>query len=387
MLNLYRKTEKTFENKQGSIYLTECPFNKPCLLCVSAQDAVKSVFGITKIGMRMARLRTRNNPAAMYDVKNFPVDFLAIRNEINLNTDSDEFVDRYVSEILLGNREDVKRKLRNINIIAYCDGVVRVKKILNSIEKKLIENGFNNVEELMSQICVITLSTEIDLNDIKATVIDFHDINDTEAIINDNNIDDKDVERTKNEGELLTVKPGKATYLFNGKAYHQLSQYFSDCKALPASVSKIVSNILKSSIEGKEMNIDLACNGVNELISLKDVLSQDELMSKVDSEIVYDGSSKLSLRECEMMDSMDDLLTSQFEMERKINRLTEEKEKLISRKEKMLETARESCSEPTYLRLLAASGWQLSLNDLNIIENNPTDKELLENRNEEIKVR
>ena len=191
MLNLYKKIEKSSENNQGSIYLSSCPFDRPCFLAVSAQDIEKSVFGITKAAMKMARLRTRNDKAAMYDVKGFPVDFLAIRNEINVNMDADQFVEKYLSDILKRNREEVKRCLRNINLFAYCNGTIRVKKILKSIEKALINNGFDNVDELMKQICVITFLTDVDLTGIKATVVNIHDINDPEVGKNPANISEE----------------------------------------------------------------------------------------------------------------------------------------------------------------------------------------------------
>ncbi|MBR4178549.1 MAG: hypothetical protein IKR57_04300 [Bacilli bacterium] len=388
MLNLYRKVEKSIENKQGSIYLTECPFERPCLLCVSAQDIEKSVFGITKLGMKMARLRTRKDNGAMFDVKGFPVNFLAIRREIDFDQDTDRFVERYVSKILTGSREEVKRNLRNINIIAYCDGLVRVKKILKSIEKKLIENGFDNIEELMSQICIVTLSTLRNISDIKATVIDFHDINDTEADINKNNISEEEVERAKKEEEVLTIKPNnKVTYTFNGSGDHNLHQFFKDCKSLSAVISKIISNILRSSIEGSELTVEKACEGVSRLIDLKDKLSRRELMDIVDSELVYEGASKLSARECEMMDTMDELFISQYKMEMELRNLKDEKKQLLSRKDSMLETAKQSCSEATYYRILQSSGWQLGNDKIKIIEENPSDKEIIEQMKESIKVK
>lgn len=378
MLNLYRKTEKTAENKQGSIYLNECPFDRPCLLCVSAQDIDKSVFGITKMGMRIARLRTRNNPAAMFDVKGFPVDFLAIKREIDTEQDADKFVDRYVSKILNGNREEVKRNLRNINIIAYCNGVSRVKKILKSIENKLIANGFENTDELMGQICVVTLSTERNLSDVKATVIDFHDINDPEVINNENNITSEEVEKAKKEKEILTLKQKHATYAFSGSASHSLPQFFKDGKALTAALSKVVSNILRSSIEGKELSVEVACKGVKELLSLKDKMNREELMDRVDSEIVYEGASKLSPRECEMMDTMDALFVSQAKMERDLGNLTKEKERLEERQNQMLDVAKTSCTRGTYLRILDASGYQLGMEDLETMKSTMSDKEMLE---------
>ena len=367
MLNLYKKVEKTNENMQGSILLDECPFDKPCLLAVSAQDMPKSVFGITKIAMRMARLRTRNNLGERYDLSNFPVSFLAIRNEINITQKIKEFVDNYVSKILIGSREEVKRNLRNINILAYCDGVHRVKRILEEIENKLIENGFDNVNELMSQISLITLSTEVDLSDVKATVIDFHDINDTEAVINPNNITDEMIDSLNGEKETIIVESKtKASYLFDGSGSHDLKQYFTDCVALSPSISKVISNVLKSSIEGKELDTSVACEGVEVL--LEQNVSREKLMEKVDSEIEYKGATKLTERECKLLDELDKTYDKYLNMERDINRLEYEKNRAVSRNEKMLDVSRSLCDNITYLKILQASGYQLSYDQLKLIE-------------------
>lgn len=66
MYQLYERVRKSREYMYGSkpIDDTENPFLEgPCLLCISAQYdnsfASKSNFGITKEGMKMARLRVR----------------------------------------------------------------------------------------------------------------------------------------------------------------------------------------------------------------------------------------------------------------------------------------------------------------------------------------
>ena len=124
--------------------------------------------------------------------------------------------------------------------------------------------------------------------------------------------------------------------------------------------------------------MDLILNGVKELVDLKDKLSKEELMEKVDSSIVYEGSSKLSEKECEILDTMDELFVEQFKMKRQIVTLTEERNRQTSRKDKMLEVAKQVCTNETYLRLLQASGYQLPKESLDIIENSMSDKEQIE---------
>ena len=101
-------------------------------------------------------------------------------------------------------------------------------------------------------------------------------------------------------------------------------------------------------------------------------------MDKVDSEIVYEGASKLSPRECEMMDTMDALFVSQAKMERDLGNLTKEKERLEERQNQMLDVAKTSCTKGTYLRILDASGYQLGMEDLETMKSTMSDKEMLE---------
>lgn len=84
MLNLYRKTLKSKENRYGATKIEEGenPFKEgPVFLCISAQDIPKSVFGITKHGMTMAGMHTKGMNQEGFDIENFPITFLAIRDE------------------------------------------------------------------------------------------------------------------------------------------------------------------------------------------------------------------------------------------------------------------------------------------------------------------
>lgn len=87
MLELYKRVPKSEEYLYGSrkIQDEENPFLKgPCMLCISAQPKIaKSIFGLTKYGMAMARLRTRGNAGAKIDLENFPVSFLSIKGKIS----------------------------------------------------------------------------------------------------------------------------------------------------------------------------------------------------------------------------------------------------------------------------------------------------------------
>lgn len=84
VLQLYKRVPKTVACPRGSTKVEKNEFiaEGPVLLCVSAQDDPKSVFGITKFGMNVAGLRIREENHEGYDLEDFPATFCSIRKEI-----------------------------------------------------------------------------------------------------------------------------------------------------------------------------------------------------------------------------------------------------------------------------------------------------------------
>lgn len=82
MYELYQKVQKSQDNLYGTrkIEKNENPFlDGACMLCWAAQDYLdKDVFGTVKIGMKMARIATKDK---LYKLDDFPVNFLAIKSD------------------------------------------------------------------------------------------------------------------------------------------------------------------------------------------------------------------------------------------------------------------------------------------------------------------
>lgn len=111
MYKLHEKVPKTREYMYGSKLINnmENPFLEgPCLLCISAQYdnslASKSNFGVTKEGMRIARLRVRGQKNAGFTLKDFPVKFLSIeldKKDEDKKITPEERVTAFVNQYLL----------------------------------------------------------------------------------------------------------------------------------------------------------------------------------------------------------------------------------------------------------------------------------------------
>jgi len=194
MYKLIKKVPKSLENKRGSdeIKEGENPFESPCLLCLSAQDMDRHVFGITKNFMAIAGMRIRGNSGAKFDLEDFPVTFLSIQKQRDKETEeecADTFVDTYFMPLITDSKskEDAMKKFRNINIMSYCDGTERVIGIVQNLRSKMQERGYSeqDLNDILSQISWVTLSTDRDFRGLGTTCVDFHDFNDTEVEFQD----------------------------------------------------------------------------------------------------------------------------------------------------------------------------------------------------------
>ncbi len=269
MYKLYEKVPKTREYLYGSrlVENTKNPFLEgPCLLCISAQHDNpidnKSNFGVTKEGMKMARLRVRGQKNAGFNLKDFPVSFLSIKldkkDEEKKMTEEERievFVNQYLLPLISNNGQKMDynqamKNMRNVNMMGYCDGTLLIQTIEKNLINKMQEIGYTDEEcdKIQSQMCIFPISTNRLNGTQKSTCISFKDINDTE--VNDNVTQEERqtvLESQIGEG-FFEYSSNELAYLFNGDGKHSLKRYTKEGIAMPVCLSSAISKALENSI-------------------------------------------------------------------------------------------------------------------------------------------
>lgn len=267
MYKLYEKVPKSKENLYGQreIKESENPFLEgPCLLCISAGGISmnRNVFGTTKEGIKMARMRVRGQKNAGFDLKDFPVKFLSLKYDTigeEKNTTEkekiDAFVNQYLQSLIANNGQKIDciqamKNMRNINIMSYCDGTKLVQNIEENLTEKMQKLGYTDEEirNIQSQMCMFPIATYRLAGMQKSTCISFKDIHDTE--VNDNVTKEENdlVEQSIIGEDIFKYSENEMAYLFSGDGTHSLSKYTSDGIAMPVCLSSAISKALENSI-------------------------------------------------------------------------------------------------------------------------------------------
>jgi hypothetical protein len=267
MYKLYEAIPKSKDNIYGQreIKRTENPFlDSPCLLCISAGGIAvdKNVFGTTKQGMKMARMRVRGNRNAGFYLENFPVKFLSIKLESE-NQDKkiteDERIDAFVTQYLLplisdnGAKIDcvqAMKNMRNVNIMSYCDGTLRAQAIEEKLINKMKEFGYSDeeCEKIQSQMCMFPISTNRLKGMQKSTCISFKDINDMEVSDNVTLDERKEVLESAIGEDFFEYSNNEIAYFFAGDGSHNIKKYTNSGTAMSACLSSALSKALENSI-------------------------------------------------------------------------------------------------------------------------------------------
>lgn len=390
MIRLYEKTTKTIDNLYGIKEIQDNPFlNNPCLLCLSSQDNYsKSVFGLIRAGMQAARLRTTVERASKYNSKNFPVKFLGVsfKRENLEEKSSIHIANKYLIPLVVENNHKIdlalaQKRMRNVNIISYCDGVntfLEAEKILI----KAMQNAQYSTEEInliLSQISLTALATLQSLKDTKATSISVIDVNDREI---ENDLTPK--LRTNLQSSMMTYGFGNCSttssiFYYEGSGTHSIKELLKNENFAKVVISLAVTTALKNSIENQEKLNLLKKEEIHSKIinSLFSVTKQDapQLMTGIDNFDLYDGYPKLSDAECDLQDQIDALCQKLIEEIKENALLKSNNEGWEQQFGKIDAAIKKYTSDIGYYQIMAmAVGYQV---DENILKQ-PTDRELVE---------
>lgn len=341
MYKLYERVQKSETYPLGSkrIDNEKNPFKEgPCFLCIAAVPLDSSIFGLSSVGIKFARLRTYKEPRAKFGLNKFPIKFLSLRPEHNDNdkmSDLDyikQFVDTYLFPLVSSptnnkiNIKDAMRNIRNVNMLSYCDGTETVQIMEKHLLAKMKDIGYTSDEcsKIQSQMCMIAIATNKLNGSQKSTCISFGDINDTEV---NENIGTTDIEKTKSSpiGESLIKKsPNEFSFLIDGTGSHSITKYETEGTSLPACISSVVSKALQNSIDNFSNKTDfipisatLITEDIPQIIQqAENGLTSLELMQQLDSTLSY--TSKLSDTQIQLLDKLEE----QFEGIKHLNRIS-----------------------------------------------------------------
>lgn len=267
MYKLYEAVPKSQANLYGqrAIEESENPFfDGPCLLCISAGGIHfdKNVFGTTKQGMEMARMRVRGHRNAGFCLKDFPIKFLSMKLDSksqDRKMTEDERIDTFATQYLLplissnGTKIDctqAMKNMRNVNIMSYCDGTLVVQSIEKNLLNKMHELGYTDEEckKIQSQMCMFPIATDRLTGTQKSTCISFKDINDSEVSDNITLEECKKVSESAIGESVFLYSKNEIAYLFKGDGEHSLKKYKHSGKAMSACLSSALSKALENSI-------------------------------------------------------------------------------------------------------------------------------------------
>lgn len=267
MYKLYETIPKSKDNLVGQreIEKAENPFlDAPCLLCISAGGIGidKNVFGTTKRGMEMARMRIRGQRNAGFVLNGFPVKFLSMKLDTksqNEKITEEERIDAFVTQYFLplissdGTKIDCNkamRSMRNVNMMCYCDGTLVVQAIESKLLNKMQELGYTDeeCEKIQSQMCVFPIATNRLTGNQKSTCISFKDINDEEVADNVTSEERNKVDESAIGEGVFEHSNNETEYLFSGDGEHDLKKYTHSGMAMSACLSSALSKALENSI-------------------------------------------------------------------------------------------------------------------------------------------
>lgn len=370
MLNIYKKVEKSKDNPMGFVEINPESIDKPFLMCISAQDNLdKSIYGTIREGAHAARLYTTQEVAAGYKTNEFPLDFLGFRfkKDSQYENNYEEFVDRFLYPFLIGNgsssTQEIKKRARMINFMTYCDGTKTYKNIEFLLEKRLIENGYLQVDidSILAQLSVVSIGTAVDTSAIKATSVCFIDLKDNE-ISTDRTTNYANILKQNQQDSIFGSLGSKQNilYFYNGSGNHSLKEYLSDGVKVKPALCSVISYIVANSIRNNNTD-ELISVSSSELIDVLkafggDKYITDELLVKLDDNIDYMNAPRYTNDELALRMELDQLykehLKTKYRLERKERDLDEIKIKL----EKVDEAVRKYSSDATYLQIFCDSG-------------------------------
>lgn len=301
MVNLYKK-----DKNNKDLLIDGNPFMEPSLLCISSTKDKQNMFGTLNRALVLARVENKHDKY-VYNLEDTNINFLVL--EANSKDDLKDFTYKYFSKLLLDNNKDIidietiKKRFRNINIFSYCGGLDTYIKLEKGLKKMLLNKAFHkeDIQDILSNISLIALNTETNLDNINATTIQYQDVCDDVDIYSINYFEYIiDYLRSNNLSYVVSKKDNRYIFYYLGDGMHILKNTISNaniCK--PLMSANLIYNLNNSIINNDTNNyikldskqiIDIITNGIPNNYSK----SIEEYMEDIDNNIDYYNRIKRS---------------------------------------------------------------------------------------------
>lgn len=307
MINIYRKCEKSIDNIYGIKKIESLDeIDRPFLFCISPKEDDNSTFGIIKEGARACRVRTTDELSGGFKIDEMGALFLGFREE-----NDGVFVD-LVNDFLyplltrIKDINSIKKNARKMNFFVYCNGINIYKQIERRLYDLLKQDGYleEQIVEIISQISLVSIAPNSDINNIIAAKVAFKDVCDRDVYDYTSKVAEKRLNRDGRMSTIGGVNNG-AIYAYYGTGEHELKSYLKDENMVKSSLCAITSKFLENSIQNettfelipisKEFIIPIILKNNGEF---EDVVV---LLSKLDSTLQYGNVSKYSKEESDRL--------------------------------------------------------------------------------------
>lgn len=378
-MNIYEKKSKSINNPYGTEEVKINPLEDPCLLCISAQTMIpKSVFGMIREGMDIARLRTSKQTTTQYDIKDFPIKFLGIGKKSPQDDIATELVDDFFVPLLQEENSKVeinlaKKKFRNINILTYCDGTRTYSDAEKLLQERMKGLGYSKEEqqEILSQISLTSLASIEDTSKLCATSLNIIDVNDQElntpfleklkAILLKNN--------TKEQ--IATYHDGSAIFFYEKDGYHSLKNFLQNNNPMKLAASINVVSSLQNSLINKTRDelLPLQLKKQQEKIrnlSNIDKKTVEDKLEDFDKSIDYPSAKRYSSSELTLFSEIDTLCREKINLEKKLETTTVAYQNAATSIESLTSAIKLNTTEDIYYDILEQGlGYQRPLGKTN----------------------
>lgn len=393
MLHIYKKIEKNIDNPYGIIEIKDIhELNKPFLFCMTPQDVVdKSVFGVIKEGARAARIRTSDEYAGGFKIEEVPVDFLGIKYEIKDIKDqkSDSIANDFMYQMFKDKSiEEMKKQARKMNFMLYCDAVRVYYQMEKRLYQKLLDDGINenDIKDILSQIGVIAIATEVDVSKLHSSVILFKDAQDREVFDKISRFSLKKMDELGRNAYISRITNNVLSYVYNGTGNHSLKEYFNDQTPVKSALSSVVSNLLENSIKNESSNklIPISKDLLLPLLIRynSEFMDGNQLLDKLDSELSYNGARKYTKEEHEILNKLNQIFRKLANTEKLLENKTKECNEERSKKDLLIYGIKDKCSDIAYHQIVIANGMNNGIKNEDIM-NLPTDRQIRETYEQE----